>query len=72
MKLLKYGDTREDGMRFMQYQKGPTGIMEKWVSPEWFELRSERNRVRMREYKRRKAAERRQVAAMRENRKETK
>lgn len=60
MSLLKYGDTREDGMRFLQYQKGPTGIMEKWASPEWFALRSERNRVRMREYKRRKAAERRE------------
>lgn len=61
MTLLKYGDTREDGMRFMQYQKVRDGdIVEKWASPEWFELRSERNRVRMREYKRRKAAERRE------------
>ena len=65
MKLFKYGDTREDGMRFMQYQKVRDGdIVEKWASPEWFALRSERNRVRMREWKRRKAAERREQTIM--------
>ena len=61
MTLWKYGDTGPDGRVFLQYRKRPSGfIYEQWASPEWFSVRAERNRVRMRDYKRRKAAEKRE------------
>ena len=61
MKLWTYGEYGPDGRRFLQYRKQVSGhISEQWATPAWFAIRNERNRVRMREYKRRKAAEKRE------------
>jgi hypothetical protein len=60
MTLWTYGQFGPDGRRFLQYRKQASGhISEQWATPAWFLVRTERNRVRMREYKRKQAAARR-------------
>lgn len=59
--LHTYGDVRADGMRFVQYNKNAAGdgFIECWSDPVVWEASNQRKLQRNREYKRKKAAERR-------------